>query len=159
MKKLRDIVEVVRSPERAVKLADYIFNRNPKRTTYGTHATEFDPGHEGHNLIPLSNYAMNDKYKGENYKEKFVNVNHKDYPGSNVEYNIPIHKIYTCQNSVLPSIVKKKILRQDDVPTLIHHVKTDTYHVLDGNHRINAEKLKGTKHISAKIIKDYEERF
>lgn len=81
--------------------------------------------------------------------------------GSNVsksyeEKDVPLHKIYTAQDSVSSNQVKSKIDEhgKGSPPKLFYHQKSDTYHILDGNHRVAAAAALGEPTISAHVYKE-----
>ena len=67
-------------------------------------------------------------------------------------HDVPMDRIAHGQYHVDSKQVLKKLRRGDSrLPHVIYKKETDTYHIMDGNHRVSAEKLKGKRTIQAHV--------
>jgi hypothetical protein len=143
-----------RSKERAHKLLDYINNRRGRRTG----VSPSKQGDHFGNLIrgKRNDYSTIDKgYSKYSGGDDYVGMDHvmKKY---GEKRKVPLRKIVSAQNTVSVSGVHKKIDRKGpntpSVPYFVHHKPTDTYHLADGNHRVNSARLKRQSHIDGKVL-------
>lgn len=136
MKKLRDIIEAERSPERAEKLLNYIVKRKKIKLNK---KKEISPFIDSAGAFNASKYVPT--------RQQWKN---------SLLINVPISKIKSSQSSVeLDSLIKKikgDKLNSPEFPEIIHHKETDTYHLIDGNHRVNAAKLLKKEFIKSRVI-------
>jgi hypothetical protein len=131
MKKLREILETVRSSERAHKLLDYIQKR----------------WHNHYNDI---------KAKNDWRKQDYENYHHtKNSYDSDIDFidgkkqKVRIKDLKILQKTVTPGHVKTVMDKKTDP---IKVVKMDgQLYVLDGHHRYFAAKIRGDKHIEATV--------
>lgn len=87
-----------------------------------------------------------------------LNLNYKDFKERGTITDVPMHKLYSDQRAVNSEVLKKKIRgdwkhHDPEIPYVIHHVPTDTYHLYDGNHRANQTKLLRHAVLKASVIK------
>lgn len=142
MKKLRDIIEQERSPERAKKLIRYMGKK--ERFKKGVDSLWKRKG-DINSLFPFED-------------KKFYSRKLPTY-GSHweklPEVEVPVHKIKTIQQSIGPKDVAKKISGDEknssSLPYMVHHVKSDTYYIWDGNHRTAAARLLKKPTVRAKV--------
>lgn len=151
MKKMKyTLTEVKRSVSRAEKLLNYIYKKQKNR------------GNDMTSLIPK------DDDGGDIAREKMDDLKLKDDRGNQIYgYNlihrhgkfqkVPIHKITTDQETVGYSNVTQKLHDKDKkndprIPYFIHNKETGIFHLYDGNHRVNAMRLRGRTHVLGKVI-------
>lgn len=124
--------EMPRTSEKADKLFHYILKRRGNTDSYDTK-----------NLI-----------KQKPWGSKLSKMSPSEIESSpSTHKHIPTSKIYSDQRSVTLKTMRDKISKKDNKhPIFVHNSEKDTYHVMDGNHRVSAARLKGDKHIFGKVF-------
>lgn len=151
MKKMKyTLTEVKRTVTRATKLLNYIYKKQKNKNNDMT------------SLIPKD-------YNGEEITRRKMNkIGLKDDQGNKIYgydlirrhgkfQKVPIHKITTDQETVGYSNVAQKLHDKDKrndprIPYFIHNKETGVFHLYDGNHRVNAMKLRGRTHVLGKVV-------
>lgn len=95
---------------------------------------------------------------GPSWKRKSHNLTHYDewtyLEKHGKTKNVPIKSIVTRQDHINPVSLKKKLTGKDEhndpeIPYAYHH--DGTHYLIDGNHRVNAARLKGETHIKIRV--------
>lgn len=148
MKKLREITEGKRDPDRALAI---MTRANKIKQTDFSHYNNFDDN-DVHsfdkNQIPTRKFMeYPDLTKFQNYEKPYVD-------------HIPLHRISTDQHQVNHAVVAQKIKdvwwdkKHPELIKLAHYHGPDDHHyiVSEGNHDIEAARYKGLKTMPAIIL-------
>jgi hypothetical protein len=142
MKRLRDILEQERSPDRAKRLIRYMGRKERFKKDLPSYAIKRDGIRS---LFP---------YEDKKFYDNQFPV-HASLWEKQPEIDVPIHKIKTPQEDIVVKDVVKKLSGNDknssSMPYIVHHVKSDTYYLWDGNHRTSSAKLLKKPTIRAKV--------
>lgn len=142
MKNTKKLNEIKRSPKHAAALLDRI--SRGKRVSYND---KYGNETQVRNMIP--EHPISTKLSIQN------NL------GDAEIRDVPFHKLYSEQDLVQKQVVDSKIKKtwkkhSSKLPIVMHHVPTDTYHLVDGNHRANEKKLLGHKSLRAHVLTSHQ---
>lgn len=156
--------EVARSPERAAKLVDNLHKRQNRDNTYMA---------RGVSIIKKSTYGgkRNEAWKRAVWNRAANISTNKFKENPDAKYSkapeikqVPLHKVRDIQGAVGAKGVKREIAKQSGGadpkhsnsskrPIFMYHAKTDTYHPVDGNHRLAARRARegGDSHVEGEV--------
>lgn len=70
--------------------------------------------------------------------------------------SVPMDKVSSTQPMVGRADLERKIITSTNnnpkIPYFVHHAESDTFHLVDGNHKTNMRNLRGFSHVKAVVI-------
>lgn len=144
------LTEVKRSVDRAEKLLNYIYKKQKNKNNDMTSLIPKNYSGAGITQRKMDDLGLKDDQGNKIYGYDLIHRHGKFQ-------KVPIHKITTDQETVGYSNVTQKLHDKDKsncprIPYFIHNKETGLFHLYDGNHRVNAMKLRGRTHVLGKVL-------
>ena len=144
------LVEVKRTPDRAIKLVNYITKRQGHKDYYH-HDSQYDSFDRDNIERAVTKYQIKNNHTKDQMRLGSIDDRlSKEFKSAEVK-KLPLNKISTTQNTVeTPGVVKKLKEPDNDPIKVIKH--KGLHYVVNGHHRYAAARLSGDTHINAHVV-------